>query len=361
MKIVFLSQASSNVLLGGAEIQIDLIINEFLNGGHDIFSISDRIADPKPGRNGVTYLYLKSYGRRFAFLNFFPLFRLLKNLNPDLIYQRWRIPYTGIAAFYVKKYSKKMVFSIAGENDVKKNKYMLNPMLLLNIIKEGTERYGLKHADLIIAQTYDQKELLKKNFCLDCIVVPNGHPVPKAAFEKSNPPIVLWVANIKPLKRLEIFLDLAKELSNIDVRFCYVGRFFESKYKRALSQRAENLKNVTYLGELSLDETNEVISRASVLVNTSYHEGFPNTFIQAWMRETPVVSLNVNPDQILTRNEIGYCSQNFDCLVRDVRTLLTDAEKRQTMGSKARKYAIENHDIKNIGRRYEDIFRKLIR
>ncbi len=53
-----------------------------------------------------------------------------------------------------------------------------------------------------------------------------------------------------------------------------------------------------FCGAISQQEVNAELANAHVLVNTSLYEGFPNTFIQAWMRRTVVVSLNVNPDGI---------------------------------------------------------------
>ena len=44
--------------------------------------------------------------------------------------------------------------------------------------------------------------------------------------------------------------------------------------------------------------------RAKVLVNTSDVEGFPNSYLQAWIRGVPVVTL-IDPDGVIEREGLG--------------------------------------------------------
>ncbi|MHA1845684.1 MAG: glycosyltransferase family 4 protein, partial [Promethearchaeota archaeon] len=351
---------SSHVISGGSEIQADLIIDEILSNGHEVFFISDLIRKPKKGKKDVKYFYLRSYGRKYSVLNFFSLIKALKKIDPDIIYQRWRVPYTGIAAWYKKRYSKKMVFNMASDSDPKKNRIGLNHMFVPNLINEYLGRYGIRHADLIVAQTNYQRELLKRNFNRESIVIPNGHPVPDPPFQKTFPPIILWAANIKPLKRLELFFELAKKLEYLKAQFFYIGRSSDKNYQKMLSSISNHVSNIRYLGELSVEDTNKLISEASILVNTSLHEGFPNTFVQAWMRETPVVSLNVDPDKIMQTYNIGFYSCSFDQFVQDVKFLIENPGERKKMGERARQYAVENYDIKKIGKKYLSYFEELM-
>jgi glycosyltransferase involved in cell wall biosynthesis len=91
-----------------------------------------------------------------------------------------------------------------------------------------------------------------------------------------------------------------------------------------------------------------MLSQGHILVNTSKQEGFSNTFIQAWMRKVPVVSLQVDPDSVLEKEGIGFCSGSFDQLVKDTQKLITDDKLRNEMGERARAYAIKNHSLKNM-------------
>jgi hypothetical protein len=44
------------------------------------------------------------------------------------------------------------------------------------------------------------------------------------------------------------------------------------------------VQNLEYVGPVSLEEVNVWLARSSIFVNTSLpRQGFPNTFIQAWL------------------------------------------------------------------------------
>ena len=43
--------------------------------------------------------------------------------------------------------------------------------------------------------------------------------------------------------------------------------------------------------------------KSKILINTSSFEGFPNTFVQAWANGVPVISLKVDPDNIIKKKK----------------------------------------------------------
>jgi glycosyltransferase involved in cell wall biosynthesis len=105
--------------------------------------------------------------------------------------------------------------------------------------------------------------------------------------------------------------------------------------------------NLEYLGQKSHEQVNELLARAHIFVNTSVHEGFPNTFIQAWMREVPVVSLHVDPDGVLARESVGIRAESEAQLAEAVRLLITAPGRRQECGKRAREYAMKFHSMRN--------------
>jgi glycosyltransferase involved in cell wall biosynthesis len=205
--------------------------------------------------------------------------------------------------------------------------------------------YGVRHADYIFGQAKYEEDLLLQNYGRTCdLIVGNWHPEPTLPCTKGQPLKVVWVANIKVLKKPETFVDLAERLRTVtEAEFIMIGRPGSAKYQRRLESRIKNVKGLTYLGERSNDEINRILAESHIFVNTSEYEGFPNTFVQAWLREVPVVSLHVDPDDILAKQGLGFHSGSFDKLVQDTRSLIENPGLRTRIGEKAKAYAMEHH------------------
>ena len=275
----------------------------------------------------------------------------LKKMRPDFIYQRGASALTGIAAYYAKKNNCRLVFHIAHDRDVANMRVpFYRPYLYL---EKKIAEYGIRNADAVIAQSNFQKGLLEQNYARkDAAVILNWHPVPGNCKKKQNETNILWIANWKPIKQPEIFVQLAKALSSMpNVNFKMIGR--TDRYAR-LAEEAKKA-GIEVMGEVSNEKVNDLLDKGHILVNTSLQEGFSNTFIQAWMRKVPVISLQVDPDNIIKDKGLGFCSGRFQQLVKDTKKLIEDSELRQKMGNNARAYAIANHSLNNIDKVLEII------
>jgi glycosyltransferase involved in cell wall biosynthesis len=361
MRILILMRNSVSTSRGGAEVQADFLREACIKAGHEVHFAFDSKSTIEHPDDSTTYHTLPDNGRIKSWKNYSAIKGLVKEINPDLVYQRVRFSYTGLAAIASRCFGAKFVHNISADYACKKNPVPFGVHFIANFITEHLGRYGLRHADLLISQTASQAGLLKSNFGLDSIVIPNAHPVPDHLFTKSTPPIVAWVANIKSWKQPEIFVDLAKRFSNTNARFIMAGKPGGAKYQERILRLIEDAPNIEYVGQLTIEEVNTLLSEAAIFINTSEpREGFPNTYIQAWMRKTPVISLNFDPDDINTRNDIGYLSGNFEQLVKDVEHLLSSPTMLSDMGIRARQYSIKKHDTDVTGALYLKEFEKLL-
>jgi glycosyltransferase involved in cell wall biosynthesis len=371
-KICFLLGHYFKYSKGGAELQANFIAKE-LSKKYEVHYIF--IKPPGLNKkdiskidNGINLHTIKNYDYRamgkLFFLNYSELYRHLDIIKPNVIYQRGDRAHIGIAAKWCKRNNKKLVLGISmDQNCSKKNILNLKKNIFSypsNIINGFFTFFGIKKSDCIIAQTKKQQQMLKKNFNKNSIIISNGLSLPNHPFNKKRPPIISWIANIKPLKKPEIFISLAERCSDLDARFVFAGRPAVGSYQNMLLERTKKLSNLNYLGEIPYDKTNELLSESSILVNTSTTEGFSNTYIQAWMRETPVVTLNCDPDDIIKNQGIGFHSKIFEQLVNDVRYLIENENMQKEMGRKAREYSTKYHDLKIIGEKYLKLFNQLI-
>ena len=74
------------------------------------------------------------------------------------------------------------------------------------------------------------------------------------------------------------------------------------------------------------------------------------------MRGVPVISMDVNPDNILVEKGAGLVSKSFEGLCRDVELLVYDKELRINMAHNARSHAINNHSSRNLEAVIQEVF-----
>lgn len=339
---------------GGAEYQAYLLAGALKERGHDVHYIYvdngwlfekrldihlHPIKRPK---------FAKRYLRHYAAVLDAPrILRVLKKVNPDVVYQRTGTAYTGIAAYFCKANGKQLIWHVALDRDVVRVPWTIGALMNGSVVENRVQVWGVRRADMIICQAHYQAKALKRNYGLECeAVIPNFHPVPMACVAKPDWPIrITWVANLKSTKRPTLFLELVEAMGHAPgIEFCMVGRV-GPQYRAAIAEQGRQSSNFNYLGELSQDEVNVLLARSHIFVNTSESEGFPNTFIQAWLRGVPVVSLTVDPDDVIKRFGLGFCSGSFEQMTRDCKLLSSESGLRNEIGARAYKYAIENHTL----------------
>jgi glycosyltransferase involved in cell wall biosynthesis len=347
---------------GGAEYQTYLLAEE-VKKRMDVVFLGIDGSGSCPRRmecNGYTLYHvpirrvLRRILHKYYILDYLRVVRLMEDIAPACIYQRGGTAYTGIAAYYARRRRARMIWHIASDADVMPYRLRSSRRMIFDYLDHRVLGYGIRNSDHVVGQTEHQNRLLKQHYDRECdLVIRNFHPLPQEEICKSTPICVVWIANLKRLKQPELFLRLAHEFRDRkrDVQFVLIGRQAAGRWQMELDGLMKGLENLCYFGALPQDEVNSILAQSHLLVNTSLYEGFPNTFIQAWMRRVPVVSLNVDPDGVLVRENIGFRSGTFEQMVRDVRRLLHDALLREEMGVRAQSYALENHTIeKNVAR-----------
>ena len=364
MKICFLSLNSYPVLTGknlgyagGAEVEQVYLGRELVTKGYDVYFVTYL-----HGRNQIENVdgikVIKTYERKKAdqisvLLKYTSIWSSLKKANADIYFHE--AGSTGVLPLFCCLNRKKFVYRIPSDAIVLSKPLSGNYSFNRKIV----DILEIKRAEIVVAQSNLQKRILKERFGVRSVVIKNGLMIPKVNCEKQKPPIVLWVASISSVKQPHLFLELVKSIPY--ARFEMIGGKTkgEPQLYDEIATTAQMLPNLRFHGFVPYHKVNEYFEKASIFVNTSSIEGFPNTFIQAWMHYTPVVSLNVDPDGIIRNEKLGFCSSTFKQLVSDVTTLLEDERLRKTMGENARKYVEREHDIRKIAKKYIKIFEEL--
>jgi len=353
--------------LGGAELQQVLLARELVKKGYDVSFIvaDDGKSDTYEIKDGIKIYKLKTihlFGLK-ALSSIINLWKTIWLIKPDILYQRCAGEITGLIGIICVINRIKFVYSVASKSDVDgtiyHNSYLVNQSSLAVFLQKKLYVIGLHLAKEIIVQSIEQQILLKNNYGKDSHFIKNIYYAVDTGHVKDTNPIVLWVSRIQEIKQPELFINLAKEIPN--VRFKMIGGLsVNSDYFEKTKNDAEAVPNLDFLGFIPYHKIGKYFDEASIFVNTSDIEGFPNTFLQAWGSCTPVVSLNVDPDEIICKYNLGFHSKMFNQMIFDINFLLQNEFLRKEMGNNGKKYIEMFHGIDENVQKYDKLFRKLV-
>ena len=362
MKILFCLGEHYKNKIAGAEIQSILLASELKKMGNEVFYICNGKSFSNKSfidDYGIKIFYIKKPFKNIKtlhYLHIHKIYTLLDTIKPDIIYQRGDYHFIDIISTYGKKRGIPVVTALSMERHCRKPKLYITPSLPFQIINRKLIYRYYSYSSKIICQTEHQKKLFKENYGIESIIIPLGHEVPENIPKKENIPTIIWVANIKPLKRPEIFIELAKRMCDTNARFIMIGRPHDQRYYQNMITEIDLIKNLKYLGERDFDTTNDHIARSWILVSTSESEGFSNTFVQAWMRGTPVISMNADPDDMISKGGLGMMASSIEVLEEKIRYMIDHPESIKKIGEKAREKSYELYDIRKIAKELEKVF-----
>jgi glycosyltransferase involved in cell wall biosynthesis len=280
----------------------------------------------------------------------------LQRADADIYYTSCAGAELGQVALFARRHGKKLVFRIASDSDC-------DPRALL--VRYWRDRqlfqWGLARADLVLAQTPSQQRALVRNFArqsqvMGLAVEPAGR---RRTFHERDID-ALWVANVRALKRPHLFLEAAAGLPGLS--FHVIGaRLAEAPaLYDEVRARSETLPNVSFHGLVPQHRVGAFFERARIHVSTSETEGFPNTFVQAWSRGTPVVTF-LDPERMVSRNGLGAVVSDAEGLHTAIGSLAGDASAWQAASSSSARYFDEHFDESQSVSAYMEAFSSLMR
>lgn len=340
--------------IGGESIQHVLLARAWRDLGHDVsIIVHDEGQGARREFEGITAIAAHSRNGGIRGLRFFhpratKLLSALIGADAETYYQSPAGAYTGITGWFCRATGRRFIFRIASDSDCEKDHGRIQFWRDRKLYN-----YGLRCADVVAAQTEFQAQMLRENHGLESPVVNMMVETPKRDSGAERDIDVLWVSNLRALKRPELALELARQLPH--VKFTLAGGPMpggETYYEDMLAAAAR-LPNVTMLGPVRYAETGALFDRAKVFLNTSSIEGFPNTFLQAWIRGVPVVTF-FDPDSLVQRLSLGHTANSLDEMREAIRNLLDNDDERQLIGRRARDFATREY-TSGVAARYLEL------
>lgn len=330
--------------IGGEQVQQTLLAKALTKRGFEVSMVTadygQRDGEAWQGVN-VYKAYHPTAGipvLRFIHPRWTKTWAALKRANADVYYTSCAGMMIGLMAMFCQTYGRGLVFRLASNRDV-------DPSLSgIRLVRDKKlYQYGLKRSDVVLSQHEYQRELLLKNFGLksqvaEMLVDPPTQDLP---YSSRDIPI-LWVSNLRDLKRPDLLLELAKRLPHWHHHMVGGPQPGFSELFEAIARDAAGLSNLTFHGRISYHEIGDFFDRSRVFVNTSDIEGFPNSYLQSWRRGIPVVAF-FDPDGLIQREGLGYVVKSMEDMSQAVNRLLMDENEWNTVSDRCHHYMKENY------------------
>jgi len=350
---------------GGAELQVTLLAKALALKGHDIVIIDPSSNESFVTKEGIKLINIPGWndglrGIRFFFRRIPALRKTLLDQNADYYYVRTR-SYLHLVPYLVsKKLKSKFIVAMASDLDTlsfpKKFKYSYGPkfnlyqLLTLYIPNDIVFNYLLKKADYIVIQHSGQMLSTNKIKGKQC-VYPNifDHTDIAPVNTPANNYFV-HVGSLTILKGSDKLYELAQKIDKKNT-IVVAGIPKDSKSKKIYA-KLKNIENVILKGVVDHSEAIKLIANAIALINTSEYEGFPNIFLEAWATGIPVISLKVNPGNVIKKYCLGICCEG------DLEKMKTSIEINETGSvdrNKLISYVATYHDFNTAADRFLNI------
>ncbi|TLY92837.1 MAG: glycosyltransferase family 4 protein, partial [Gammaproteobacteria bacterium] len=161
-------------------------------------------------------------------------------------------------------------------------------------------------------------------------------------------------------KRPDRMLALAARLPEATIHMVGGPLPGEEALYAEVRREASRRPNLVFHGRLSYHDTNALYARARLLVNTSEVEGFPNTYLQAWINGVPVISY-LDPDGVIGRNGLGAKVESPLRMRAEVLRLLGDRSALAAAGARCRAFMEREFAEDRILAPYLAAFEEVIR
>jgi glycosyltransferase involved in cell wall biosynthesis len=289
---------------------------------------------------------------------FAEMFALLRSINADVYVHAGAGVEVGAYALICRLINRAFVFVVASSAD------LCRPYGNVSGPLRSLYPLGVRCADAVVCRSEEQQQWLRGRFRKEGVVVrtahPDDNPLAGRRSSRRKRDTVLWVGRITPLKRPDAFLEIARRHPR---ERCVIVMMKDETHPclwRDIHEQAAGVPNLLVQENVPWHAMTGLFEEAKILVCTSEYEGFPNTFVQAAMAGTPILSWSVDPDRVLTRYGIGVCAQgSFGTLLSAVDRFLSSPSLRDEYGCRASAYAVEHHRISQVVQRFKQVIRPL--
>lgn len=211
-------------------------------------------------------------------------------------------------------------------------------------------------ATVVMVQTQAQRQLLRQRFERDGPVISNPTPLPSISGRRSGTNL-LWVGKATPVKRPNLAIRLAEMCPQVPFRVIANDAGGEA-FARLRQEAPPNVSLVESVKPSDMASEYEI---AFAFLSTSVIEGFPNTFLEAGGFYLPILSLDIDPDSVITRERAGFMADgDMDLLAAEIRRFHAEPALAREAGARMREYVRREHNPVECVDRFSQLVQEIV-
>ena len=227
-----------------------------------------------------------------------------------------------------------------------------------SIFSNKYEKNILTWADAITAGSTEAYNYYKK-FSSNVSFIPNGIDIKSLdnGIDIRYKKQIIFAGRLSVEKGIRTVIESAKNLPK-DIDLLIIG---DGPEKSFVIESIKNYENIHYLGYQPKEKTISLIRGSKLLIQPSIAEGISSTLLEAMACSTPVIATNIGGNVELFSNNSGILiePENPEELLNKIIFLINDEEKLAKI-SKLALSQVQNYDWSNIGKKYLDLYKKLL-
>ena len=343
---------------GGAELQMSLLsrglVAEGLRTAIIVWPVAtgsrrrvpSRICVERPGYAGAG-AGAKAKEARY-------IWRAMREADAQAYLFRGSGPQLMVGQAFCRLHRRKLIFSAASDLDFD---FARPDRSRANLV---AYQAAVRGADLIVVQRSEQGDLGASRGSRPDRAHPKLGGTRRSVGAK--PEAFLWIGRLVDYKRPLEYLRLAESLPEVRFRMVWFATNetrpeLTGELRRRRRAPAEPPAHRTGAAGRAARPDRPV----DAVVSTSRAEGMPNTFLEAWSRGIPVVSLEFDPDGRIAANGLGEVARSADELRAAVSHVWSDAASRADMGRRAREQVMSLHSPAAVSNRWASVLRRTLR
>ena len=375
MKVCFwgnISGAINDNPVGGGEVQISLLARTLAKAGHEVVVVDYTISDDYVTSDGIKVFCIKGYNNGIRIIRTFThrlklIYSSLRDQKADIYYCRVRDFRHILAYWAARKVNAKFILGTASDLDVVSFRIRLKYLYFAGLggmwwffssfLSELVYPWLLRNSDLVLVQHEGQKNiLLEKNV---------KSKVLKSLIDLKAMPVILncekkdfsYVGALDKRKGFAEFFQLIEKAPMHTFKIIGEPR---DKLGQKYYNKLKSFSNVTLCGKLSHTDTLFHIVNSKALISTSPMEGFPNIFLEAWSSGIPVLSLFIDPGDIIEKENLGVVTKGD---LEKLFQALNNVGNNTDIVNRGKSYIERNHvlnenKIKEIDKLFVDLVQR---